>query len=61
MTGGPSSCSADAGFLTLTQGIIEFSGNYTFSNRLFNNNDYTIVSGAGIWLNNLNVTITAVP
>jgi hypothetical protein len=57
----PGSFNADAGFLTLTRGILKFSGSYTLNNTLFPNNDYTIGANAGIWLNNHNITITDAP
>ncbi len=43
---------------TLLNGIIKFSGSYTFSNSLFNTSP-AIPATAGIWLNNANVTVTA--
>ncbi len=52
---------ADVGFLTLTQGILKLSGTYTLSNTLFVDNNYVIPAGAGVWLNNPNVTVTAAP
>lgn len=45
----------------LQNGTIKFSGSYTFSNTLFQQGSYyEIVATAGIWLNNPNVTTTAV-
>jgi len=54
----PSSFTAVAGFLTLTQGIIKMSGTYTFTNTFFNTAGPTINADEGIWLNNPNVTVT---
>jgi len=50
-----------AGFLTLTQGIIKMSGNYSLTNTFFTPAGFTITinSDEGIWLNNPNVTVTA--
>ena len=44
---------------TLTAGILKLSGSYTLSNALFSTNSYSIPSGAGVWINNSNVTISA--
>lgn len=44
-------------FLTLTQGILKLSGTYSFSKLFFPIATYTIPVGAGIWLNNSNVTV----
>lgn len=55
----PSNFTAEAGFLTLTDGIIKMSGSYTLTNTFFNTANYTIPAIAGIWLNNPNVTVTA--
>ena len=54
------SFNADAGFLTLTRGILEFSGTYGFTKNLFSTSDYIIGLNTGIWLNNPNVTISAI-
>ncbi|TAN40262.1 MAG: hypothetical protein EPN25_08445 [Nitrospirae bacterium] len=50
---------ANAGFLTLTRGVLKMSGTYAFSNAFFNAAAYTIPVNGGIWLNNANVTVTA--
>ena len=45
----------------LQNGTIKFSGTYTFTNTLFQQGTYyNIVATAGIWLNNPNVTTTAI-
>ncbi len=46
-----------AGAVVLTNGTIKFSGSYTYSNALFTVSP-TVVSTAGIWLNNPNVTVS---
>jgi hypothetical protein len=55
----PSGFTANAGFLTLTDGILKMSGSYTLSNTFFTSASTTINSDEGIWLNNSNVTVTA--
>lgn len=47
-----------AGFLTLTDGIFKLSGSFTLSNPVFTAAGYSIPNGAGIWVNNSNVTVT---
>ncbi|MFT3704467.1 MAG: T9SS type A sorting domain-containing protein [Agriterribacter sp.] len=47
-----------AGFLTLTTGTLKLSGTQTISNSFFTA-AYTIPAAAGFWLNNPNVTVTA--
>ena len=48
-----------ASFLTLTAGVLKVSGSFTLSNRFFTAGAYTIPAGAGLWLNNANVTVNA--
>ncbi len=47
-----------SGVNTLLNGTIEFSGTYTFANRLFNTAGPTLPATTALWLNNPNVTIT---
>lgn len=54
----PAAFSADSAFLTLTDGVLKLSGNFSLSNPLFPVQAYVIPIGTGIWLNNPNVTIT---
>jgi hypothetical protein len=49
---------ASSAFLTLTDGVLKMSGSFTFSNTFFSPAGYTINAHAGLWLNNLNVTVT---
>ena len=47
------------GFLTLTNGTLKISGNFTYTGRMFSAAAYTIAATAGVWLNNPNFTIAA--
>lgn len=49
---------ADPGFLSLTDGILKVSGSFSFSNTFFNTASPTINADEGLWLNNINVTVT---
>lgn len=51
--------SANAGYLTLTNGTFKISGTFTANFRTFPIAAYTIGATAGIWLNNPNYTVTA--
>jgi hypothetical protein len=45
-------------FLTLTNGTLKISGNFTLNGRVFTPAAYTIAATAGFWLNNPNFTVT---
>ncbi|HRQ29359.1 MAG TPA: fibronectin type III domain-containing protein, partial [Saprospiraceae bacterium] len=43
--------------LTLTNGIVKFSGTYTITNAIFQTAGYSVGSTGGVWLNNPNFTV----
>src|SRR5205823_6170724 len=48
-----------AGFLTITNGTVKFSGTTTLSNRLFAVAAWTIPASGGLWLDDPNLNVVA--
>ncbi len=46
-------------FLTLTNGTLKISGNFSLTGRIFTSAAYSIAATAGFWLNNPNFTVAA--